>query len=50
MRPVGKPFHFTFGITFAPDGPGREQPVGEGLRRISGHIGRVVLRRLAPFL
>jgi hypothetical protein len=47
---AGKPFRFTFGITFDPDGPGRGQPVGEGLRRIDGHIGRVVLPRLAPFL
>ena len=47
---VGKPFGFTFAITFDPDGPGQGQPVGEGLRRIHGHIGRVVLPRLAPFL
>jgi hypothetical protein len=47
---AGEPFHFIFQITFGPDGPGRGQPVGEGLRRIHGHIGRVVLPRLAPFL
>jgi len=47
---VDKPFGFTFGITFDPDGPGRGEQVGPGLREIDGHIGRVVLPRLARFL